>query len=444
MTRRPAANRPFGIPRDVVPAFLLAFMFGLLLLSGGRTAAAEGAADQYYFATSLSTAIGRTTSQPLSVLSVADQSGTDNDPARYKTFDGGTGGYSGTLTFRLPAGVSVADWASLRVEAKYRGPASAMQVWRWELRDFATGKWVVIGTNQAAIAEVWTSLTFTAPGAPGRYVNNGQLRLRYRASSGSGNSDLDYLAVVATTATPPPPGDVWRPSPRTTWQWQLSQPVNTAYDVDMYDVDLFETPQAVIDKLHSDGRIVICYLSAGSWENWRPDAGQFPAAVKGASNGWPGEKWLDIRRLDILGPIMEARLDLAASKACDGVEPDNIDGYANKSGFALSYNDQLVYNRWLAAEAHERKLSIGLKNDLEQIPDLVNNFDWALNEECYYYKECPLLDPFVAAGKAVFGVEYAGRPAVFCPALNGRDFSWLKLPLDLDDAFRIDCLAQYP
>ena len=45
---------------------------------------------------------------------------------------------------------------------------------------------------------------------------------------------------------------------------------------------------------------------------------------------------------------MAARLDLAVSRQCDGVEPDNMDGYMNDSGFDMTGAHQLAYNRWLA------------------------------------------------------------------------------------------------
>jgi hypothetical protein len=48
------------------------------------------------------------------------------------------------------------------------------------------------------------------------------------------------------------------------------------------------------------------------------------------------------------------------------------------------------------------------------------------------------LDPFVAAGKAVFGAEYNGDPSVFCPLANARSFTWLHKNLSLD-AWRVDC-----
>lgn len=238
--------------------------------------------------------------------------------------------------------------------------------------------------------------------------------------------------------------DIWRPSPGTTWQWQLSGAIDTSFAVAMYDIDLFDAPQSTIDELHAAGRIVICYFSAGSWENWRDDAGAFPAETLGNPlDGWPDEKWLDIRQIDALAPVMQARLDLAVAKSCDGVEPDNVDGYTNDSGFPLTGAHQFAYNRWLAQQAHSRGLSIGLKNDLDQIPQLVSDFDWALNEQCFQYNECDTLLPFVQAGKAVFGVEYSGSAADFCPQANGMGFSWLQKNLELD-APRLDCLESYP
>ena len=239
------------------------------------------------------------------------------------------------------------------------------------------------------------------------------------------------LSIGAITAQD---SNIWQPSPGTTWQWQLYDTINTSWDVEMYDIDLFDTRQEVIDTLHVDGRIVICYFSAGSWEDWRDDKSDFPDAVLGKTlEGWEDERWLDISRIDLLEPVMTARLDLAVAKGCDGVEPDNVDGYANDSGFDLSGADQIEYNSWLADQAHERGLSIGLKNDLGQIDDLVEYFDWALNEECFQFDECADLVPFIDAGKAVFGVEYEGDPQDYCPQALAMGFSWLTKTLDLAD-----------
>jgi hypothetical protein len=278
----------------------------------------------------------------------------------------------------------------------------------------------------------------------GQRVVIGSLRLAYAVGMAAA-----VLSACARPAGPDPTGPVlfpsgqtatwWQPAPGTTWQWQLTGAIDVSVDAEMFDVDLFETPQAVIEGLHAADRVVICYFSAGSREDWRPDAAAFPAEALGVPlDGWPGERWLDIRRLEALGPVMTARLDLAVSKGCDGVEPDNVDGYANETGFALSSEDQRIFNTWLATEAHARGLSIGLKNDLDQVEALLPYFDWALNEECFRYDECERLLPFIAAGKAVFGVEYDGDPAEFCPRANGMNFDWLFKNLELD-AWRISC-----
>lgn len=246
------------------------------------------------------------------------------------------------------------------------------------------------------------------------------------------------LALVTTTALAQ---QTWKPTPETTWQIQLQGKINTSFDVSVYDVDLFDTSASLISNLHAQGRKVVCYFSAGSWEDWRPDAAAFSAAAKGRSNGWPGEKWLDIRRLDVR-PIMAARLDLAVKKDCDGVDPDNVDGYTNRTGFPLTASDQLQYNKWIADQAHKRGLAVGLKNDLEQVDQLLTSFDFAVNEQCFEYKECEQLLPFVDAGKAVFGIEYYGKPSTFCPKANAMGFSTLQKKMSLD-AFRLDCLTQY-
>jgi endo-alpha-1,4-polygalactosaminidase (GH114 family) len=215
-----------------------------------------------------------------------------------------------------------------------------------------------------------------------------------------------YLPYVTGSPTP----FWWQPSPGTTWQWQLTGPIDSSFDVNMYDIDLFDNDADTVAALQAQGRRVVCYISVGSWEDWRPDADQFPPSILGKDyEGWPGEKWLDIRRIDLLAPIMRARFDLCKAKGFDGIEPDNIDGHTNDTGFALTYEDQLNYNTWLAGEAHARGLSIGLKNDGEQAEDLLPHFDWAMTEDCFADEWCEEMKPFVNAGKAVFAAEYTDQ-----------------------------------
>lgn len=230
---------------------------------------------------------------------------------------------------------------------------------------------------------------------------------------------------------PAPPRPRWRPQPGLAWQWQLSGRLDPSVDVPVYDIDGFEHPRSAVADLQARGRRVICYVSTGAWEDFRPDADAFPEALLGEGNGWKGERWLDIRRTDVLAPLMARRLDMCRDKGFDAVEPDNMDGYTNTTGFPLTAADQLRYNRLIARMAHERGLAVGLKNDLDQIPQLVGDFDFAVNEQCAEHEECGVLSRFVAAGKAVFHVEYELGKGRFCPEARRLGLSSMRKRYEL-------------
>ncbi len=240
--------------------------------------------------------------------------------------------------------------------------------------------------------------------------------------------------------------DWWRPSATTSWQWQLGDAgIDTSFDVDVYDIEMFDNDADVVADLQARGRKVICYISVGSWEDWRPDKDLFPSSVIGnAYEGWSGERWLDIRQIELLAPIIRARLDQCQAKGFDAVEPDNIDGFTNDTGFPLSYEDQLKYNIWLAQEAHARGLSIGLKNDGDQAEDLEPYFDWAMTEDCFAEDWCEEMTPFFEAGKAVFAAEYTDQMAEeeflteVCPQARAMQIMPILKNRDLD-AWRRAC-----
>ncbi len=227
----------------------------------------------------------------------------------------------------------------------------------------------------------------------------------------------------------------WRPIPGLTWQWQLTGKLNLDLQTDVIDVDL-DVDRSVVDYYHSRGTKVICYISVGSYENWRSDASQFPVEVLGKDyEGWSGEKWLDIRRIDLLAPIMLARLDRCAAKGFDGVEPDNMQIWDNDTGFPLTYADQLQYSLWLAEEAHKRGLSIGQKNAPDMVSDLVNVYDFAITEDAFYYGWAEQMLPYIAANKPVFAAEYTDLPGdfqVFCRQSKELGFSTILKKRDLN------------
>ncbi len=244
------------------------------------------------------------------------------------------------------------------------------------------------------------------------------------------------VTVMPIPSSMPPAADWWRPVPGLSWQWNLSAGgVDTSEQAQVYDIDLY-ADQSVIDELHARGSRVICYISVGSWEDWRPDAGKFPREVLGRDyEGWPGERWLDIRRIDLLAPLMLARLDLCKAKGFDGVEPDNIEIYNNATGFPLTYADQLAYARWLADEAHARGLAIGIKNAPDMVADSLPFFDFAITEDCFFYGWCSQMLPFISAGKPVFAAEYTDMDVDFdaaCAWGRRNNFSFILKNRNLD------------
>jgi hypothetical protein len=276
---------------------------------------------------------------------------------------------------------------------------------------------------------------------------------------------LGVTPASASLPGPTPCSGCWQPALQSRWQYQLqgvsayaaTGGINTtisappqgggaAVSPQVWDIDLY-VDQAVsgnnttintaaVNAIHARGGHVICYVDAGTWENWRADAGQFPASVLGSKNGWPGEKWLDIRQISALGPIMTARVQKCKQAGFDGVEFDNVDGYSNKTGFPLTAADQLNYDTYLANMAHSNGLSVALKNDLGQAAALKPYFDYAINEQCMQYKECdypaPGLLDWTASGKAVFEVEYKSS-SLNCTTSNGWNFNAILKTVDLFD-----------
>lgn len=397
------------------------------------------------FPSGLTHKIGSGSSQPLEVLKVKDQQAAEDNVSKYIEFNPNATGYIGRFNFNVPASPNTTV-DQLVFRANYRGQEAAFQKWTFQLLNVDTGKWVNIADNGNVANGHWSDINTTIT-TPEKFINSkNQITLRYITYvNNADTSQLDYMAMQLTRSettppspdpdpdTPPSTGADWKPVPGLKWHIQYTGSVNTALNVDVYNIDLFDTSAATISALRSKGKHVICYFSAGSYENWRADTNKFPASVLGRDlDGWPGEKWLDVRKLDVLMPIMRARMKTAADKGCHAVDPDNVDGYSNNTGFALSYNDQLAYNIALTEAAHDLGLAIGLKNNLDQIKDLVNHYDFAVNEECFQYDECNLLKPFVAAGKAVFGIEYNLSSSSFCPKANTLNFDFQKKRLSLD------------
>ncbi len=223
------------------------------------------------------------------------------------------------------------------------------------------------------------------------------------------------IVAIPAQAAPSPVASPswWTPTKSTTFQYALSV-VDTKTNVKVVFMDGEDATARQVTAVHNAGRKAVCYISAGTWEDWRSDATSFPASVLGSAvDDWPGERWLDIRAKNTLIALMEKRVSTCKAKGFDAVDFDNVDAYTNKSGFPLTGAHQIAYNTALANLAHSKGLGVGLKNDVDQAAQLVSVFDFAVNEQCLQYNECKRYQPFLKAGKVVFHIEYRDDTA-FC------------------------------
>lgn len=268
-----------------------------------------------------------------------------------------------------------------------------------------------------------------------------------RNGGGGGGGSDDSPQPPPVNNTNATEGTFWKPEAGTSWQIVLEYALNdTTPDVAVYDIDLFTNPKSTIDNLHSLGRKVICYFSAGSYENFRPDASDFKKEDYGKGlDGWPGEWWLNTSSTNVRS-IMTTRIELAKTKGCDGVDPDNVDGYDNDTGFDLTKEDAVDYMTFMAIEAHSRNMSIGLKNAGGIVNSTLPMMQWQVNEQCVQYSECDSFTPFITNNKPVFHIEYPkSAPSIsssdnttFCDKSTDEGFSTLLKNMNLDNWYQ-DC-----
>jgi hypothetical protein len=247
------------------------------------------------------------------------------------------------------------------------------------------------------------------------------------------------LAEVLASAAPAAASSVWYPHKGATWQWQLSGTFNINYTASVYDLDVDDTSAATVARIHAKGRHAICYVDVGTWESYRSDAAKFPSSVLGKTvDGWPDERWLDIRKLSVIEPILAKRLDACKRKGFDAVEPDWLNAYEEDTGFPITKAQSVAFDLWVARAAHARGLGVAQKNAPGLTSSLHTHFDFAITEDCAYYAECTSYKAYLSAGRAVLDAEYIWGPATFCPKTKPMGVSAIGKRLALD-AWRKTC-----
>lgn len=202
-----------------------------------------------------------------------------------------------------------------------------------------------------------------------------------------------------------------------TWDWQVQRPLDLSRQVQVLALDPDEVNAGAVAALRGRGVTAVCYISVGTHEDWRPDARRFPPEVLGnAYEGWEGERFLDIRRIDILLPLMAERMGRCRTYGFTAIEADNIDLHINDTGFAITEADVVAYVSALADMAHDLGLRIGQKNAPDLTAALAPHLDFAMTENCLTDGWCDEVAIYAERGQAILAAEYdiapADRPAL--------------------------------
>ena len=226
------------------------------------------------------------------------------------------------------------------------------------------------------------------------------------------------------------------PHQLSSWHLQLQGRVDLSLNRDVFDVDLFDTSIADIAAIQSNGGYVIAYFNGGAWQPDKPDSDMYPDSVIGTvpMKGWPKERWLDIKQISILRPLIRNKLALAKSKGFNGVDPDNMDGYSNSREFGLTKAHQIAFNRMVANEAKAFGLGVFLKNTDGLVSDLVLDFDGAVVEEAFRYNDVDSYMPYRTNQKPVFEIEYRAFTKGQVREATARGFNCIQGKLSLNGA----------
>lgn len=236
-----------------------------------------------------------------------------------------------------------------------------------------------------------------------------------------------------------PAEEPYVPAESARWLARLDGPVDIEDDADFFYLDAEQQAPEDLAELRRQGRHYLCYLSAGSFEDFRDDADQFPqSAIGNPLAAFPGERWLDVRDATVR-QLMAARIERLAKLGCAGVPPSALTVHTADTGFVLTLGDALEYSRWVAERLHASGMSAGLIGPASLTSELWAVFDFGLAIGCVEGTQCAEYEVLRQGGRPVFFVEL-GAPedaARLCNTAQQLGF----YPLVTDAGFGGNCVV---
>ena len=417
------------------------------------------------------------------------------------------------FTFQVIRRSVAALAAPVRAYPRHRAPVTAFVNGTPERHTASTQENFQVAAPHANAADGPVTQRYRVDAGPwralpkNRVFNTGALapgphRVAVRTASRAGATQIgDGWQVDPPTAPLPCQGDCWSPphldktGHPMRWDWQIGRTTPLQRTgrkaVDIYDIDGFLTTKTQVTAITTSWQAAtlphpkaVCYLDL-AWEDYRPDGSPgtaFPAAALGNIYfGFPEERWVDLRQLDELKPMLQERIGMCARKGFDAVELDDIDSFdpPSTTGFNLTPGDLQNFLAYAFNLIHADGMT-GLWKNSPLLSWWGRQYaDGAVVEECYSSQQCFASqfqgskqygitctalsgptpcgwDDFTAAGQWVGEAEYAEDGYVcnpgqvckgphsfgaFCRAVYAvpHGFAAVKFDADLDGALFHPC-----
>jgi len=201
------------------------------------------------------------------------------------------------------------------------------------------------------------------------------------------------------------------------WDWQLKAPADLDRDVEMLALDPRLVTVDKLQRLHAEGINTVCHVNAGTIAETDPGFSNFPPAVIGnAHKTRPNERYLDIRWIEIVVPLITRKFVACKTQGFTAIEPDGLDVYTQNSSFTITAADTVHYATTLAHVAHGLGLGIAQKNVPELTEALLPHFDFAITESCFETGTCEQIAAYPKANKPAFNAEYTDVDIDFAKA----------------------------
>ena len=172
-----------------------------------------------------------------------------------------------------------------------------------------------------------------------------------------------------------------------------------------------------LQALRAQGVDTVCHVNAGTIAETDPGFSDLPPAVIGSAHKTrPNERYLDIRRVQMVVPVITQQIVACKNQGFTAIEPDGLDAYAQDSNFPLTAADTVHYATTLAHVAHGLGLRIAQKNIPELTEALLPHFDFAITESCFETGTCEQIAAYPKANKPAFNAEYTDADIDFAKA----------------------------